>query len=150
MQINAKPPVIRPAEDAPGTSLAVRSGNFTVSFETEYDWTVEAATETIVYYTNRTTNHDGAITDCDEITNDDFVTCPNYPRVPCWPPVVKPSRAREIFRYDPENPPTMDASVCIGAITKVRDMGIGAGNPSSSYSEMRYLVESVAEVRQGR
>lgn len=125
----------------------MKPGKFTVTFETDYEWLVEAATETIVFYTNRTTNHDGAITDCDEITNDDFLPCPNYPKVPCWPPQVKPSRASAIHRYDPLNKPTMDSSVCIGAITKVRDMGIGTTVPSSSYSEMRYLVESVAEVR---
>lgn len=139
--------MIRPPEDAPGTFLAVKGSKFTVTFETDYDWLVEAATETIVFYTNHTTNHDGAITDCDEITNDDFLPCQDYPLVPCWPPQVKPSRAGMIHQYDPQNPPVMDSSVCIGAITKVRDMGLGSGNPSSSYSEMRYLVESVAEVR---
>ena len=110
----------------------MKPGKFTVTFETDYEWLVEAATETIVFYTNRTTNHDGAITDCDEITNDDFLPCPNYPKVPCWPPQVKPSRASAIHRYDPLNKPTMDSSVCIGAITKVRDMGIGTTVPSSS------------------
>ena len=60
---------------------------------------------------------------------------------------MKPARASKIFLYDPDNPPLMDSSVCIGAITKVKDMGVGTANPSSSYSEMRYLLESVAEVR---
>jgi hypothetical protein len=101
---------------------------------------VEGVDETVVFYTIATTNLAGSINDCDEIVNADFNECADYPWVPCWPPTIKTVRASTIFRYDPNSPPMMHSSVCIGAITKVRDMGVGTGTPSSSVATMRYIV----------
>ena len=145
--INSKPPTIQPLADSGTSQLSLQKKKFELSFSVAYRWDIMAAVESIVYYTNASTAHGGDVSDCDKIQDSDFEQCPLYPKVPCWPPVVKASRASKIFRYDDKKRPLMDSSVCIGAITKVRDMNIGTTKPSVSYSEMRYLVEEVAEVR---
>jgi len=137
--VNAQPPKIVPENGPTATSATTKTK---ISFSIPpYSWKfLDSSAQTYVFYTNKSKPSMGDFV-ADQIVDGDFESCPGAPAVPCWPPVVKASRAQNIFKYDQDHPPYMDASVKIAAVTKRKDMGM------SPVALLAYTVSSVSEVR---
>ena len=88
-----------------------------MSFSTPYLWTAAghrywqqdgaqalhygAVAETFVFYTTRSTSAAGSVEkDCEPISAEDFDQCPNWPKIPCWPPKVTTPNLKQIQRWN--------------------------------------------------